>query len=53
MGNASENKVIGNTITYSKLYGVYAKLSANFSNYIEENNFIWRNKRDLAAEEIE
>ena len=50
---ASNNEMSGNTITYSKFYGIYAKLPPQFSNAVEETNFIWRNKKNLAAEEIE
>ena len=51
-GSASSNKISGNKITYSKLYGIYAKVSSGLSNFVEENNYIWRNKKNLVAEEI-
>lgn len=52
-GNASANKISGNKITYSKLYGIYAKVSAGLANFVEENNYIWRNKKNLVAGEIQ
>lgn len=52
LGDASQNKIVGNKITYNKQYGIYAKVSAEISNYIEENNLIWRNKKDVMAQEI-
>jgi len=52
LGDASANKISGNKITYSKLYGIYGKVTSGLSNYIDENNYIWRNKKNLVAEEI-
>lgn len=51
-GNASKNRIAGNTITYSKDYGVYAKIAPQLSNFVGENNFIWRNKKDVFAYEV-
>lgn len=51
-GEAANNKVVGNKITYNKSYGIYAKVAAKVSNYIEESNYIWRNKADLRAAEV-
>ena len=51
-GNANKNRIAGNTITYSKDYGIYAKIAPKLSNFIGENNFIWRNKKDVFAYEV-
>jgi len=53
LGAASQNRLINNKITYSGVYGVYAKIINGFSNIIGEDNTILRNKKDLAAEEID
>lgn len=53
LGQASQNRLINNKITYSGVYGIYAKMINGFSNIIGESNTIWRNKKDFAAEEIE
>lgn len=52
LGEASQNKIFGNKITYNKQYGIYAKVFAEIYNYIQENNFIWRNKKDVIVQEI-
>lgn len=51
-GNANKNRIERNTITYSKNYGVYAKIAPQLSNFVGENNFIWRNKKDVFAYEV-
>lgn len=48
---ATQNGLAGNTITYSKSYGVYAKVPEKLTNYVEKNNLIWRNRKDVIAAE--
>lgn len=52
-GEAANNKVIGNKITYNKSFGIYSKVFSTIANYIEDGNNIWRNKTDLRAEEVQ
>ncbi|PIS15668.1 hypothetical protein COT62_02455 [Candidatus Roizmanbacteria bacterium CG09_land_8_20_14_0_10_41_9] len=53
LGKASQNKLINNKITYSDVYGIYTKIVSGFPNIVGDDNTIWRNKKDLAAEEID
>lgn len=53
LGQASQNRLANNKITYSGSYGVYAKMSNNFLNFVEDSNTIWRNRKDLVAAELQ
>lgn len=53
LGQASQNRLANNKITYSGSYGIYAKMYNGFSNLVEDNNTIWRNRKNLAATELE
>ncbi|OGY16898.1 MAG: hypothetical protein A2784_03070 [Candidatus Chisholmbacteria bacterium RIFCSPHIGHO2_01_FULL_48_12] len=52
LGQASQNRLAHNKIIYSGSYGVYAKMSTGFLNFVEDNNTIWRNRKDLVAAEL-
>ena len=52
LGDAEANKLSGNKITYSQLYGIYTKANVGLTNFVEADNYVWRNRTDLAAEEL-
>jgi hyaluronan synthase len=54
LGKAQNNTLASNRITYSGSYGVYAKIVGNLQNFVDQNNYIWRNNdKNLSAEIIE
>ena len=47
LGKASQNRVEGNEVQNSRLYGVYSKIAEGFTNFLATNNIIKKNKKDV------
>ncbi|MBI2051643.1 right-handed parallel beta-helix repeat-containing protein, partial [Candidatus Roizmanbacteria bacterium] len=50
LAKGSGNKIVGNEISYTDSYPVYAKLSGDLQNFLS-NNVLTRNKREIYARE--
>jgi len=51
--NAFQNEIFNNKIIYNKIYGVYSKMINGFANFVDEKNFIIKNKKNIFTDEIE
>lgn len=47
LGKASNNRIEGNEVENSRLYGVYSKIREGFTNFLASNNIIKKNKKDV------
>lgn len=51
LGKAADNKVVGNRIVWSDVYGVYSKIPQAAKNFLS-NNFLYRNHKEIVAYEL-
>lgn len=49
LGNAKNNIVAANQITYNTSYGIYTKINDSFKNMIANNNTLFKNRHDMVA----